>query len=125
MVEIFQHLDFMINYTKSLLSQLQELEFLGVQVSSCPPTFNLPLHKLKGLETKATQLLKKSTSQASISVREIAQFIGSQGNNISTMQLCQAGMGVVHVTKNHNHLPGYLNTTADRESQTLQDRWDW
>jgi len=34
----FQHLGFMINYTKSLLSPLQELEFLGVQVSSCPPT---------------------------------------------------------------------------------------
>jgi len=24
-----------------------------------------------------------------------------------------------------NHLPGYLNTTANRESRTLQDRWDW
>jgi len=44
------------------------------------------------------------------------------------MPPCQAGMGVVHVTKITlvaNHLPGYLNTAADRESRTLQDRWDW
>ena len=78
MVEIFQHLGSEINYTKSFLrSPQQELEFLRVQVSSCPPTFSLPPHKLKGLETKATQLLKKSSPQASISVREIAQFIGT------------------------------------------------
>jgi len=36
MVEIFRHLGFTINYTKSLLSPLQELEFFEVQVSSCP-----------------------------------------------------------------------------------------
>jgi len=74
MVEIFQRLGFEINYTKSLLSPQQELE---VQVRTSPPAFSLPPHKLKSLETKATQLLKKSSSQASISVREIAQFIAT------------------------------------------------
>ena len=271
MVEIFQRLGFEINYTKSLLSPQQELEFLGVQVSTSPPAFSLPPHKLKSLETKATQLLKKSSSQASISVREIAQFIGTantaavaippaplfyrslqrtkhhfqkmeggmnalvhlsesdreelnwwmhQANlwnyrslltpphtlkittdasmwgwgaacqeittggpwslmetsyHINYLELLAAFLAVQCFTKNHprpltiylhmdnttaiaylnhkggttspplcnlakqawewcmsqnitlvaNHLPGYLNTTADRESRTLQDRWDW
>ena len=271
MVEIFQRLGFEINYTKSLLSPQQELEFLGVQVSTSPPAFSLPPHKLKSLETKATQLLKKSSSQASISVREIAQSIGTanaaavaippaplfyrslqrtkhhfqkmeggmnalvhlsesdreelnwwmhQANlwnyrslltpphtlkittdasmwgwgaacqeittggpwslmetsyHINYLELLAAFLAVQCFTKNHprpltiylhmdnttaiaylnhkvgttspplcnlakqawewcmsqnitlvaNHLPGYLNTTADRESRTLQDRWDW
>ena len=77
MVEIFQRLGIQVNHSKSLLCPQQELEFLGVLVSSSPPVFSLPPHKLKGLETKATQLLKKSSSQALISAREIAQFIGT------------------------------------------------
>jgi len=77
MVEIFQLLGFQVNHSKSLLSPQQKLEFLGVLVSSSPPAFSLPPHKLKGLKAKATQLPKKSSSQAPISAREITQFIGT------------------------------------------------
>jgi len=30
-----------------------------------------------------------------------------------------------NITLVANRLPDYLNTAADRESRTLQDRWDW
>ena len=70
-VEFFQQLGFQVKHSKSLLSPQQELEFLGVLVS---PAFSLPPDKFKRLETKATQLLKKSSSQALISARK---FIGT------------------------------------------------
>ena len=73
-MEFFQQLGFQVKHSKSLRFPQQELEFLGVLVS---PAFSLPPDKFKGLETKATQLLKKSFSQALILARKITQFIGT------------------------------------------------
>jgi len=75
-VIIFQALGFSINTKKSLLTPQQEIEFLGVVIQSHPPTFHLPQHKLQVIKAKAIQLHKDATHQT-ITVREIAQFIGT------------------------------------------------
>ena len=77
MTTMFQALGFSINTEKSLLTPCQEIEFLGVMIQSHPPALHLPQHKLQALKSRALQLLHKDTSKQNITVREIAQFIGT------------------------------------------------
>jgi len=77
MVTLFQALGFLINTEKSLLTPQQEIEFLGIVIQSHPPTFHLPQHKLQAIKAKAIQLLHKDATHQTITVREIAQFIGT------------------------------------------------
>ena len=76
-VIMFQALEFSINTEKSLSTPCQEIEFLGVMIQSHPPALHLPLHKLQVIKFKALQLLRKDTFRQNITVREIAQFIGT------------------------------------------------
>ena len=77
MLTIFQTLGFLVNTEKSLLNPCQEIEFLGVMIQSHPPALYFPLHKLQTIKYKASQLLRKDSSKQNITVREIAQFIGT------------------------------------------------
>ncbi|XP_065892460.1 uncharacterized protein [Dysidea avara] len=123
-VENFQRLDFQVHHSKSLLCPQQELEFLGVLVSSSPPAFSLTPHKLKGLETKATQLLKKSSSQAFISAREIAQFIGTA--NAAAVAIPPAPLFYRSLlrTKHHFQRMGGLNTPIQL-SESDREELNW
>ena len=77
MVTIFQALGFSVNTDKSLLTPQQEIEFLRVIIQSHPPAFHLPQHKLQAIKARAIQLLYKDAANQTITVREIAQFIGT------------------------------------------------
>ena len=77
MLTIFQAVGFSINTEKSLLNPCQEIEFLGVMIQSHPSALHLSLHKLQIIKSRASQLLRKDTSKQNITVREIAQFIGT------------------------------------------------
>jgi len=77
MVTMFKALGFSINTEKSLLTPQQELEFLGVTVQSQPPTLHLPQIKMKAIKDRASQLLNRDASHQTITVREMAQFIGT------------------------------------------------
>ena len=77
MLTTLQALGFSINTEKSLLNPCQEIELLGVMIQSHPPVLHLPLHKLETIKSRASQLLCKVISKQNITVRDIAQFIGT------------------------------------------------
>jgi len=77
MVKVLQALGLAVNFEKSLLTPCQEIEFLGVMIQSHPPAFHIPQHKLQTLRSRASQLLRKDSSIHNVTVRELAQFIGT------------------------------------------------
>ena len=72
LVFLLEALGFIINQEKSLLSPVQEIEFLGLMVDSLAIQLKLPGDKLRQIRKEAAQLL---TCEA-VSARQLSQFIG-------------------------------------------------
>ena len=72
MVALLEGLGFIVNTDKSVLSPTQQLEFLGLQVSSVDLHLRLPGEKIKQIRVEASQLLRAEICTA----RKLAQFIG-------------------------------------------------
>ena len=72
MVALLEGLGFIVNTDKSMLSPTQQLEFLGLQVSSVDLHLRLPGEKIKQIRIEASQLLRAEICTA----RKLAQFIG-------------------------------------------------
>ena len=70
--ELFQALGLVINREKSQLRPTQEITFLGFQISTKSMSISLPAEKLRKIAQDAKKLLERST----VSVRELAAFVG-------------------------------------------------
>jgi len=111
-----------------------------------------PPHKLKSLDTKVIfssfplgereigQFIGTTSTtwscwlpflQFSVSQRAILAHWPYGQHNSHSLSQSQGKNNIsptLHVSEHHTNsqtITGYLNTTTDRESWTLQDRWDW
>ena len=72
LLEKLQELGFVISWDKSVLTPVQEIEFLGYDINSCKMTVNLPQKKIEYVTQLCTDLLNND----SVSIRELAQVLG-------------------------------------------------
>jgi len=70
--QLFGCLGLMVNHKKSVLVPTQKLEFLGFQVHSQSMTLTIPQEKMRKIQQDVRRLVAKT----SVSVREVAQFVG-------------------------------------------------
>ena len=70
--QLFENLGLMVNLKKSITTPTQGLEFLGFQVCSLSMRLSIPSEKLRKIRQDAQRML----GQPSLSVREIARFVG-------------------------------------------------
>jgi hypothetical protein len=71
--QLFEALEFSVNYPKSVLEPTQSLEFLGLIVDSVSMTITAPERKLASVRPSALKLMKQHT----VTGRELARFIGT------------------------------------------------
>ena len=70
--QLFESLGLIVNQKKSVLMPTQELEFLGFHLCSVTMGLSIPSEKLRKIQQDAKHMLGKE----SVSVREIARFVG-------------------------------------------------
>ena len=70
--QLFESLGLMVNHMKSILLPAQNLEFLGFSIDSQLMQISLPQKKMRKVQQDSNRLL----AQQSVSVRQIAQFVG-------------------------------------------------
>ena len=70
--QLFKSLGLMVNQKKSVLTPTQELEFLGFHLCSMSMRLTIPSEKLRKIQQDARRMLE----QQSVSVREVARFVG-------------------------------------------------
>ena len=117
-------LGFIINQEKSLLSPVQEIEFLGLIVDSLGTQLKLPGEKLRQIRKEATHLL---TCQV-VSTHQLSQFIGKLNATTQAIQVAplfyralQANLQEALAVGNQNYnqiLP--LGTEAQEELRWWQ-----
>ena len=70
--QLFECLGLIVNHKKSILDPTQGLEFLGFEIHTQSMTMSLPQEKMRKIQQDARRLAAKT----SVSIREIAQFVG-------------------------------------------------
>ena len=70
--KFFECLGLLVNHKKSILDPFQQMEFLGFEIHSQPMTLSIPQEKMRKIQQDARRLMTKP----SLSVRELAQFVG-------------------------------------------------
>ena len=70
--QLFSSLGLIVNHKKSILLPTQILEFLGFNINSQSMQISLPQEKMRKIQQDSNRLL----AQQSVSVRQIAQFVG-------------------------------------------------
>jgi len=70
--QLFESLGLIVNQKKSMLTPTQEMDFLGFHLCSNTMKISIPTEKLRKIQQDARRMLQ----QTSISVREIARFVG-------------------------------------------------
>ena len=70
--QLFESLGLMVNHTKSILLPAQNLEFLGFSINSQLMQVSLNQEKMRKIQQDFNRLL----AQQSVSVQQIAQFVG-------------------------------------------------
>ena len=70
--KFFECLGLLVNHKKSILDPFQQMEFLGFEIHSQPMTLSIPQEKMRKIQQDACRLMTKP----SVSVRELAQFVG-------------------------------------------------
>lgn len=55
---LLQHLDFVIYLKKLILSSVQEMEFLGLQINSLNMTFTLPVETVLKIKSQSQEVLQ-------------------------------------------------------------------
>ena len=70
--QLFEGLGLMVNHKKSILLPAQNLGFLGFNINSQTMQISLPQEKMRKIQQDSSQLL----AQQSVSVHQIAQFVG-------------------------------------------------
>jgi len=72
--QVFENLGLIVNHKKSILNPAQELEFLGFRLCSATMLLSIPTEKIPKIQQDTRRILQ----QASVSMREIARFVGKQ-----------------------------------------------
>lgn len=85
-IELSTALGFSINFDKSSLTPSYLIEYLGVEIDSYSFLFRLPENKVKKLEMKCKELLKKPR----VTVREASSLIGDCVWAVSSVPYAQA-----------------------------------
>ena len=115
MVALLEGLGFIVNTDKSVLSPTQQLEFLGLQVSSVDLHLRLPGEKIMQIRVEASQLLRAEICTA----RKLAQFIG---------RLNATAQAVFPAPLFYRHLQRDLQQTLSQNGQdynsSLQLSWE-
>ena len=101
---LLEGLGFIINTEKYVLCPTQQLEFLGLQVSSLDLCLRLPGEKIRQIRLEASQLLRTVTCSA----RRVAQFIG---------RLNAAAQAVFPAPLFYRHLQRDLQRSLSRNEQ--------
>ena len=78
MLNLLENLGFIVNMEKSILFPSQELEFLGVLVSSIHMSFSLPESKVLNLRNDCRRLLNSRTASQSDLARLIGKMIAAK-----------------------------------------------
>ena len=71
-VFLLQHLGFVINWKKSVLTPVQEIEFLGLKINSVNLEISLTEEKIQKVKTKCQNLL----TEPETSILELTRVIG-------------------------------------------------
>ena len=80
-VSLPELLGFVINYTKSQLSPVQSIEFLGCLINSVTFQISLPKDKVKSIKRECSKVL----ANQSITVRELARLLGKLSASIQAV----------------------------------------
>ena len=80
-LNLLESLGFIVNYRKSHLDPVQQLEFLGVLVDTRDLSLYLPGEKLRKIRKKCQNILNLSE----ISVRELSKFLGLLTSSIQAI----------------------------------------
>lgn len=80
-VSLLELLGFVINYTKSQLSPVQSIEFLGFPINSVTFQISLPKDKVKSIKRECSKVL----ANQSITVRELARLLGKLSASIQAV----------------------------------------
>ena len=122
---LLESLGFIINQEKSLLSPVQEIEFLGLIVDSLGTQLQLPGEKLRQIRKEATHLL---TCQV-VSAHQLSQFIGKLNATAQAIQVAhlfyralQANLQEALAVGNQNYnqiLPGEGQIRLDVGSSSV------
>ena len=78
MLHLLENLGFVVNMDKSILFPSQEMEFLGVLVSSIHMSFSLPESKVLNLRNDCKRLLSSRTASQSVLARLIGKMIAAK-----------------------------------------------
>ena len=80
--QLFEALGLLINRKKSLLAPTQQIEFLGFQICYLTLRIQTPSEKLRKIRQDALRLL----SQTTVSMRELARFVGKTSATTRAIQ---------------------------------------
>ena len=100
-----------VNQMKSILTPTQELEFLGFQLCSTSMRLSVPTEKLCKIQQDARRMLQ----QASVSVREIARFVGK-----TTATLRAIPLAPLHYQALQMQMNSFLFLSYNQETNTIQ-----
>ena len=90
---LLKHLGFVINWKKSLLTAVQEIEFLGLKINSVNLEISLIEEKIQKVKTKCQNLL----TEPETSILELTRVIGLSTSTTSkiTMSVSSAAANII------------------------------
>ena len=80
-VWLLEHLGFQINWEKSMLNPVQQIEFLGFVIDSVSMKVSLPDDKVQKIQTKCQEMLNAKT----VTVRALAKLIGKVAASVQAI----------------------------------------
>ena len=126
--QMLESLGLTVNRKKSILIPTQKLEFLGFHLCSMTMRLSVPSEKLRKIQQDARKMLH----QASVSVREIARFVGKTTATLRAIPLVplhyralQMQMNLVlPLTYNQEEISDKYNTVLPLNTASKEDlRW--
>ena len=93
---LLQHLGFVINWKKSVLTPVQEIEFLGLKINSVNLEISLTEEKIQKVKTKCQNLL----TEPATSILELTSVIGLLTSTIQAVLLARLQLLVTSAAAN-------------------------
>ena len=104
-----------VNQKKSILDLTQKIEFLGFEILSQSMTLSITSEKMRKIQQDARRLL----AQTSVSVRELAQFVGKATATMRALPLAPLRYRAIQSLMNSVHPMGYTQEGMNLKFNTL------
>jgi len=116
---VLQALGFIVNLEKSVLTPIQEIEFLGLETNLRSMELSLPGEKLKQIRGEAAKLLTRSM----VSARSLSQFIGKL--NAAAQAVAPAPLFYRHLQDNLKNALASGDHELDSNLSEAQEELSW